>query len=393
MQIDPRSHDVVRTDPRRQRTGGDRLRVRDRSGSPTPSTEPSRGSTRTPASSPEPSTSAARRSASPRRRSSCGSPTSRRGGSTPSPRRTATVVRRVDVGTPPVAIAATPTKLWVSAQSAPGRHRGGTLVLDAPLGSVDSIDPAIAYFGGRLERANDDEPRPRRLPPHGRQRRRADRPRPRIVGADADGRRHDVPVPVAARIRYSNGAVVSPADIRFALERDFKVHSPGVQNYAGIVGRPPCVAKPATCDLSRGVVVDPLRPSRSISPLPNRSSSTSWRCRSPTRCRRRGHRSEPVRSRFRPRLVHVHAHYRPHGAVLTGIRTFASGQSRAAAGLPESDRVERGPVAQRGHDGDRAGQGRRDGGFRAAAEAPPGGGDGMQAKCMSIPTRSCSTSS
>jgi hypothetical protein len=35
--------------------------------------------------------------------------------------------------------------LWVSAQSAPGKHRGGTRVLDAPFGSVDSIDPAIAY--------------------------------------------------------------------------------------------------------------------------------------------------------------------------------------------------------------------------------------------------------
>ena len=59
-------------------------------------------------------------------------------------------------------------------------------------------------------------------------------------------------------VHYSSGAVVSPADIRFALERDFKLHSPGIQNYAGIVGAAACVAKPATCDLSRGVVVDPV---------------------------------------------------------------------------------------------------------------------------------------
>jgi peptide/nickel transport system substrate-binding protein len=58
-------------------------------------------------------------------------------------------------------------------------------------------------------------------------------------------------------IRYSNGAVVSPADVRFALERDFKVHSPFAGFYAEIVGAAACMKKPASCDLSRGVVVDP----------------------------------------------------------------------------------------------------------------------------------------
>ena len=170
---------------------------------------------------------------------------------------TGTVARRVDVGVPPVAIAASPTRLWVSAQSAPGPHRGGTLVLDAPLGNIDSVDPAIAYSSGAwavLSMTNDG-----------------------LVGfrhaSGSDGTQivpdlaASVPTPtdggttyrfqLRRGIRYSNGAVVSPADVRFALERDFKVRSPGIGFYAGIVGAAACMKKPGTCDLSRGVVVDP----------------------------------------------------------------------------------------------------------------------------------------
>jgi len=170
---------------------------------------------------------------------------------------TGTVARRVDVGVAPVAIAASPTKLWVSAQSAPGPHRGGTLMLDAPLGNIDSIDPAIAYSAGAwalLSMTNDG-----------------------LVGfrhaSGSDGTQivpdlaASVPTPtdggttyrfqLRRGIRYSNGAAVSPADFRFALERDFKVHSPGVGFFAGIVGAAACMKKPGTCDLSRGVVVDP----------------------------------------------------------------------------------------------------------------------------------------
>ena len=172
---------------------------------------------------------------------------------------TGTVARRVDVGVPPVAVAASPTRLWVSAQSAPGPHRGGTLVLDAPGGSVDSIDPAIAYSVGDwalLSMTNDGLVGFRRA-----------------SGSDGTQIVPDLAVSVPTPtdggttyrfqlrrgIRYSNGAVVSPADFRFALERDFKVHSPGVGvgYYAGIVGATACMKKPDTCDLSRGVVADP----------------------------------------------------------------------------------------------------------------------------------------
>ena len=172
--------------------------------------------------------------------------------------KTATVVRRVDVGTPPVAIAATPTKLWISAQGSPASHRGGTLTMVSPLGSFDSLDPALAYASGSwgvLTMTNDG-----------------------LVGfrraSGSDGTQivpdlaASVPTPtdggttyrfqLRRGVHYSNGAAVSAGDIRFALERDFKVHSPGIQFYAGLVGAAACVAKPAACDLSRGVVADPV---------------------------------------------------------------------------------------------------------------------------------------
>ena len=169
---------------------------------------------------------------------------------------TNTVSRRVDVGTPPVAIAATPTKLWISAQRSPASHRGGTLTMVSPPGSFDWLDTARAYDVGSwgvLTMTNDG-----------------------LVGfrraSGSDGTQivpdlaASVPTPtdggttyrfqLRRGVHYSNGAVVSPADIRFALERDFKLKSPGVQFYAGVVGATACIAKPAGCDLSRGVVVD-----------------------------------------------------------------------------------------------------------------------------------------
>jgi YVTN family beta-propeller protein len=170
---------------------------------------------------------------------------------------TDTVARRVDLGVTPVAVAASPTRVWVSAQSAPGKHRGGTLLLDAPLGTVDWIDPAIAYTSSDwtvLSMTNDGLVSFRHT-----------------GGSDGAQIVPDLAVSVPTPtdggttyrfqlrrgIRYSNGAVVSPADVRFALERDFKVHSPGVGFYAGIVGAAACMKKPASCDLSRGVAVDP----------------------------------------------------------------------------------------------------------------------------------------
>jgi peptide/nickel transport system substrate-binding protein len=57
-------------------------------------------------------------------------------------------------------------------------------------------------------------------------------------------------------IRYSTGKLVRPEDFRYAIERDFRLSSPGIPLYEGIVGGAACASDPATCDLSRGIVTD-----------------------------------------------------------------------------------------------------------------------------------------
>ena len=55
-------------------------------------------------------------------------------------------------------------------------------------------------------------------------------------------------------IRYSNGAPVRPADVRFTFERLFKVHGPTAESlYGAIDGAEACLQNPATCTLDRGI--------------------------------------------------------------------------------------------------------------------------------------------
>ena len=55
-------------------------------------------------------------------------------------------------------------------------------------------------------------------------------------------------------IRYSNGAPVRPADVRFTFERLFKVHGPTAQSFYGAIdGAGACLQNPQTCTLDRGI--------------------------------------------------------------------------------------------------------------------------------------------
>ncbi len=57
-------------------------------------------------------------------------------------------------------------------------------------------------------------------------------------------------------IKYSTGATVKPSDFAYTVTREFKVPGPGVGLYSNIVGASACIAKPKTCDLSKGVVAN-----------------------------------------------------------------------------------------------------------------------------------------
>jgi peptide/nickel transport system substrate-binding protein len=57
-------------------------------------------------------------------------------------------------------------------------------------------------------------------------------------------------------VRYSNGAPVRPADVRFTFERLFKVHGPTAESlYGAIDGAERCLQNPATCTLEHGVAL------------------------------------------------------------------------------------------------------------------------------------------
>jgi YVTN family beta-propeller protein len=57
-------------------------------------------------------------------------------------------------------------------------------------------------------------------------------------------------------IRYSDGRVVRASDFRRAIVRLFRLRSPGVGYYSGLVGASGCLRQPQTCTLSQGVVAD-----------------------------------------------------------------------------------------------------------------------------------------
>jgi len=163
------------------------------------------------------------------------------------------VTRRVDVGSTPVAIAAGSAALWMSVQPAPGSHRGGTLQMVSPTGSLDAIDPAVAYFSNALLMTNDGLVAFRRE-----------------GGSDGTQIVPDLAVSIPesqdggttwtfklrSGIRYSTGKPVQPADFRYALERVFKLRSSGAGYYSGLIGGAVCAAKPNRCNLADGVVTD-----------------------------------------------------------------------------------------------------------------------------------------
>jgi peptide/nickel transport system substrate-binding protein len=61
-------------------------------------------------------------------------------------------------------------------------------------------------------------------------------------------------------IKFSNGQVVTLADVASSFQRIFKVASPNAGNwYGGIVGAPACLKTPATCTLAGGVVTNPSK--------------------------------------------------------------------------------------------------------------------------------------
>jgi YVTN family beta-propeller protein len=169
--------------------------------------------------------------------------------------RTDHVVRQTTVGNHPTGLALINGALYVAVRESGDAHRGGTLV-EVTDRDLDSVDPAYAddtlsvplvglmndgltaykHVGGAAGT---------QLVPN----------LALFLPTATDGGKTYRFV-LRRRIRYSNGAIVRPGDVRASFERMFRIESDGVGFFTGIVGATSCIRAPRHCDLSQGIAVD-----------------------------------------------------------------------------------------------------------------------------------------
>ena len=164
------------------------------------------------------------------------------------------IARTVTVGNNPLGLAAAGGLLWVSAQDSGASHRGGTFTAlqSAPFGSLDpSIIKASLASVYSLYMTNDGLTAFKR-----------------VGGSDGSQVVPDLatslPTPtdggrtytfqLRSGIRYSNGQPVRPEDFRRAIKRSLRLG--WTIYYPNVVGGAACVARPARCSLSHGIVTD-----------------------------------------------------------------------------------------------------------------------------------------
>jgi YVTN family beta-propeller protein len=165
----------------------------------------------------------------------------------------------VKVGNQPSAIAAAGGHLLTTVLPASATHRGGTLtIIDQLLRPDQTSDPARAWFTAEqqmLSVTNDGLVTYRRTGGPGGNTLVPDLAT--AIPAPADGGRRYT-FQLRPGIRYSSGQLVSPADFKHAIERDFAVgkNIGAAGPYLGIVGARQCIRSGAHCDLSDGIVAD-----------------------------------------------------------------------------------------------------------------------------------------
>ena len=173
------------------------------------------------------------------------------------------VVRTIDVGSAPAGAAAVGDGLWVTTRGAPSSHRGGALKLIAVKSfGIASLDPALWNEGESnhvqgqfLVMTNDGLVGFKRVGGLDGSTLVANLatavPRPTDEGTTYTFR-------LRPGIRFSTGQVVTPEDVRWSIERGFKLRSTWHREFLrGVVGAEACSRRPATCRLSRGIVTDP----------------------------------------------------------------------------------------------------------------------------------------
>ena len=143
--------------------------------------------------------------------------------------------------------------LWLAATASPRTHRGGHPPSSAPVRG--SIDPALAFAPDEWSLDSmvyDGLVTFRRVGGTAGASVVADLATG-MPTATANGKSYTFTL--RPDLHYANGAPVRAVDFRHALERVLKMPQPPPYN-DGIRGAGPCVRKPKTCDLSRGVATD-----------------------------------------------------------------------------------------------------------------------------------------
>jgi YVTN family beta-propeller protein len=161
----------------------------------------------------------------------------------------------VTLGGAPTSLAVAAGRLWVAVAANGGTHRGGTLVL-LTTNSWASVDPALfnvtepPQFGGlaydtlvTFQHTGGTDGL--RLVPD----------LALAMPTAGDGGR-TYAFRIRPGIRYSDGQPLRASDFRRAIERLFRLGSPGSSYYTGIAGAAACAQHPASCDLSRGITTD-----------------------------------------------------------------------------------------------------------------------------------------
>ena len=164
------------------------------------------------------------------------------------------VVDRVPVDDEPDAVVAAGGRVWIGC-TLTTTHRGGTIVLVSSA-SPASVDPAIydqapastftdLAYDSLVRFALDSGPDGLRFVPDLAL---------QVPTASSNGTAYRFRL--RPGIRYSNGTLVRASDFRRALERDFRLRSPGTSDFTSIVGATACLRRPTSCNLTTGVATD-----------------------------------------------------------------------------------------------------------------------------------------
>jgi YVTN family beta-propeller protein len=173
------------------------------------------------------------------------------------------VTASVSVDGTPTSLATGRGRLWVGVAASSPVHRGGTLTIVTTTGfgfggavTPVSVDPAFYFIAGNpqfIGLAYDTLVTFQKSP--GADGLRLVPDLALAIPAAADGGA-TYQFHLRPGLRYSTGQRLRASDFRRAIERLFRVDSPGASYFSGIVGAAACARHSASCDLSRGIVTN-----------------------------------------------------------------------------------------------------------------------------------------